>query len=156
MKWVLDQTTSDNAAKHLPALATEYFHAGRKAVKSGKSPAELHSFRGRTKQFRYSLELFQPVYGAPLDLKLEALRDLQTLLGKVSDVYTTHELLRDDPKLARQLQRDGKKKVAKFRDYWKKTFDKAGELKAWKQFLAQTSGPVAVTSIRKSRKRSAS
>jgi CHAD domain-containing protein len=44
------------------------------------SPEELHGFRVETKQFRYALELFQSVYGIPLERKLESLRDIQKLL----------------------------------------------------------------------------
>ncbi|MGI8742078.1 MAG: CHAD domain-containing protein [Bryobacteraceae bacterium] len=136
MRWVLGKSTSENAIKRLPGLAAKYFQAGRGAVKAGKSPADLHAFRVKTKQFRYALELFQPVYGPPLDQKLEALHEIQKVLGQISDVYTTRDLLKTDRNLKKQLNRRGKKKIGKFKDHWEGTFDARGELKAWKKFLS--------------------
>lgn len=136
MNWSSNDSTSDNAVKRLPALAVKYFHAGRKAVKNGRSAADLHDFRVKTKQFRYALELFRPVYGAPLEQKLEALQDVQKILGQISDIYTSRDLLKSDSKLKKQLDRRGEKKIRKFQDEWKQKFDAGGELKTWKTFLS--------------------
>jgi CHAD domain-containing protein len=138
MKWMLEKSAAENAGKRLPGLVTKYFHAGRKAVKGGRPPAKLHRFRVKTKQLRYALEMFQPIYGAPMELRLESLEKIQKLLGKVSDIYTARDLLEGEPGLKKELDREGKKKLDEFRDYWKDTFDASGEIKAWKQFLGRT------------------
>jgi CHAD domain-containing protein len=138
MKWALDKSAAENVAKRLPALMTKYFHAGRKMVKGRKPPAKLHRFRVKTKQLRYTLEMFQPVYGVALEQRLEGLEQIQKLLGKVSDIYTARDLLEGERGLKKELDREGKKKLDEFRDYWKDTFDVSGELKAWKSFLGRT------------------
>jgi CHAD domain-containing protein len=80
--------------------------------------------------------MFQPIYGAPLDRRIEGLEKIQKLLGKVSDIYTTRDLLEGESGLKKELDREGQKNLDEFRDYWKDIFDASGEIKAWKQLLA--------------------
>src|SRR5438105_11628893 len=120
MKWGVDKNASDNAAQALPELTIKYFHAGRKAAKGNKPPAKLHRFRVKTKNLRYALELFRPIYGAALEPRLESLQEIQKLLGQVSDLYTTRALLKGERTLKKKLEREAAKKIDDFRAYWKK------------------------------------
>ena len=67
------QSVAANAREVLPKLAKKYFQAGRDAVSEKRPPDELHAFRLETKRFRYTLELFRPVYGPQLKRYLKAL-----------------------------------------------------------------------------------
>src|ERR1700682_1410987 len=88
MKWKPSRSVIENASSVLPKLVEKYFKSGRTAADGKRSPKELHRFRFRTKQFRYSLELFRPVYGPSLDRRLNSLRGLQAALGKLSDYHS--------------------------------------------------------------------
>jgi CHAD domain-containing protein len=136
MKWRAFHTASVNARTVLPGMAEKYFEAGRKAADRKRSPGSLHRFRIETKRFRYSLEMFRPVYGPTLDRYLKALRGLQDALGKVSDCQTVLEMLKGDAALERKLERSLKKTSKEFRREWTR-FDAQGQLKQWKSYLAR-------------------
>ena len=136
MKWRGSHTASANARAVLPALAEKYFQAGRKAADRKRSPRSLHRFRMETKRFRYSLELFRPVYGPTLDRYLKALHRLQDALGKVSDCQTVLEMLKGDATRERELERSLKKHAKEFRREWRH-FDSKGRLKQWKNYLGR-------------------
>lgn len=131
MTWDFDSSTAENSRRELPALAAEYFAAGRAAMDKKRSHRELHRFRVKTKRFRYTLEMFRSAYGPGLDTQLDRLRQLQGILGKISDAYTIRELLRDDGCYKKDLDREGKKRVQEFRQHWETVFDAAGEEEAW-------------------------
>lgn len=135
MKWKTSNTASQNASAKLPKLAEKYFAAGRKAADGHHSARQLHRFRIRTKEFRYALELFRPVYGPTLDRHLKALRGIQDALGKINDYQSIEELVGDDKALVAKLQTARKRKMRQFRQEWKR-FDSDGELKRWKDYLA--------------------
>src|SRR5580692_6953009 len=63
MKLHRSKSASENARSILPKMARRYFEAGRKAIEGKRPPGELHAFRLKTKRFRYTLELFSPLYG---------------------------------------------------------------------------------------------
>jgi CHAD domain-containing protein len=135
MKLKPAQSAAENARIVLPKMARRYFEAGRKAI-GGKRPAdELHKFRLETKRFRYTLELFRPVYGPNLDRRLKALRELQGALGKVSDLQAIQRVLIGDRKLKTEIERALKDKVKNLRYTWR-AFDADGELKRWRTYLA--------------------
>jgi CHAD domain-containing protein len=140
--WEPDSSAHDNAVRELPKLARRYFKAGRKAVKGRKSPPELHRFRVATKQFRYALEIFRPLYGAELEPQLERLHELQKLLGKISDSYTIRELLKADKELKKELGDKTRKNIAEFRAYWRDSFDAPGQRTAWLTLLSGAAKPV--------------
>lgn len=140
-------------------MARKYFQAGRDALGSKKPPDDLHGFRLETKRFRYTLELFRPVYGPQLDRYLKALRGLQGALGKVSDYQAIERVVTDDSPLQARLRQALKKKVKDLRHEWR-AFDSEGELKRWRTYLAgERSKPRAprkrVTAIRKTDARKA-
>ncbi len=136
MKWKPSQNAGENAKARLPKLVQEYFRAGRKAVKQGKTAKQLHRFRVETKQFRYALELFRPIYGPPLDRHIKALRGIQDALGKVSDYQSIQEMIAGDKKLESEVEQAQAKKIKKFRQEWKR-FDSDGQLKRWKAYFGR-------------------
>jgi len=127
---------TENARALLPKLLEKYFKAGRKAAKGETSPKKLHGFRIATKQFRYSLELFRPLYGPSLERKLSALSGLQGVLGKLSDYHSVRTLIKGDKALEQKLDRATGKKLKEFREQWA-AFDTEGQLKRWKTYLAR-------------------
>jgi CHAD domain-containing protein len=156
MKWKASHSVIENAHSVLPKLAEKYFKAGGKAADGKRSPDELHQFRIKTKRFRYSLELFLPVYGTRLDQELEPIRELQKVLGKLHDYHILEQMLEGQKTLQTNLQRRAKKKLKEFHEQWTK-FDSKGGLKRWQKFL--TAGPAKSTpahSKRKARSRTAS
>jgi CHAD domain-containing protein len=135
MKLKPAHSAADNARLVLPKMARKYFDAGRKAIEGKRPPDELHGFRLKTKQFRYTLELFRPVYGPNLDRYLKALRELQGALGKVSDYQAIQRVLSHDRELKKQLEHALKGKVKDLRQSWR-AFDSEGQLKRWRTYLA--------------------
>ena len=137
MKWKLSQNAVENAGAKMPKLAEDYFRAGRKAAGKKNTPRQLHRFRIQTKHFRYSLELFKPIYGPALDRHIRLLRGIQDALGKVSDYQTIHELIAGDKELEAAIRKGQDKKIKEFREEWKK-FDSRGQLQRWKAYLTRT------------------
>jgi CHAD domain-containing protein len=135
MKLKPAQSVAANAREVLPKMARKYFEAGRDAVSEKRPPDELHGFRLETKRFRYTLELFRPVYGPQLDRYLKALHELQGTLGKVSDYEAIQRVVHGDRALATRLRHTLKRKVRDLRHEWR-AFDSEGELKRWRTYLA--------------------
>jgi len=135
MKLNTGQSASENARALLPKMARKYFDAGRKFLGGKRPPEELHDFRMETKRFRYTMELFRPVYGPNLDRYLKALHELQSALGKVSDYQVIEGMVARDRNLERHLQRGLKGKLKNLRQRWR-AFDSDGELKRWRTYLA--------------------
>lgn len=135
MKLKPSQSAEQNARVVLPKMARKYFEAGRKAIEGKRPPEELHGFRLETKRFRYTLELFRPLYGPNLDRYLKALRELQSALGKVSDYQAIQRVLSSDPKLKSEIELALKGKLKDLRHSWR-AFDSEGQLKRWRTYLA--------------------
>ena len=138
MTWDYEASAGENSERELPALARGYFASGRDAMDKTRSPRELHRFRIKTKRFRYALEMFQPVYGAAMEPRLERLQQLQRILGKISDLYTIRKLLKDDYGCGKELYREGRKRIEEFREHWRTVFDAPGEEEAWVATLNST------------------
>ena len=134
MKWKSSANAAENARRVLPKLAEKYFTAGREAANGKRSSKALHRFRIVTKRFRYALELFRPVYGPSLDRRLQALRDLQSVLGKISDYQTILDMVPGDKQVGTKVEGALKRKSKDFRREWK-AFDSNGQLKQWKIYL---------------------
>jgi CHAD domain-containing protein len=135
MKLKPAESAAENARAVLPKMARKYFEAGRKAIEGKRPPDELHGFRLETKRFRYTLELFRPLYGPNLDRYLKALRELQGALGKVSDYQAIQRVLSNDRELNKQIEHLLKGKVRDLRQSWR-AFDADGKLKRWRVYLA--------------------
>lgn len=130
-----DQTALETAREVLPKLARKYFEAGRDAIEQKRPPDKLHDFRLQTKRFRYTLEVFRPVYGPQLERYLNSLRSLQGALGQISDYQSIQRSIRGDRQLETKIRQELKQKVQDLRAYWRK-FDSAAELKRWRSYLA--------------------
>jgi len=136
MRWRANRSAAENARLVLPKLAQKYFDAGRKAASDEKPSAkDLHRFRIATKRFRYSLEIFRPVYGASLEARIGTLRELQNVLGQLSDYHSMERLFAGEKELETRLESAAAKKFKEFRAAWA-AFDSEGQLKRWKAYLA--------------------
>lgn len=135
MKLKPSESAAENARELLPKMARKYFEAGRRAIEGKRPPEELHAFRMKTKRFRYTLELFRPLYGPSLDRHLKALRELQSALGKISDYQAIQRVLSRDRELKRQIDDAIKGKLRDLRHSWQ-AFDSEGQLKRWRTYLA--------------------
>ena len=131
MTWDYAASAGENSQRELPELARRYFTSGRDAMDKSRMPRELHRFRIKTKRFRYALEMFRPVYGAAMEPRLERLQQLQRILGKISDLCTIRELLKDDCGCGKELHREGSRRMEEFREHWRTVFDAPGEEQAW-------------------------
>src|SRR5260370_16698628 len=134
MKWNPSGTAAETAKAALPKLAQKYFKAGRKAANGKRSAKQLHRFRIATKEFRYSLELFRPVYGPSLERHIGALRELQSILGKLNDHHTLRPFFKGDKALKAKLDEAMEKHLSHFHDPWKNV-NPAGELERWTAYF---------------------
>lgn len=128
-----------NLSRAMPKLVRDYFEAGRKAMKPSRSWDEMHEFRLESKRFRYTLELFQPLYGKRLDPYLERLKQVQDYLGDINDAITARGLLKGVARAteARKMLADrASKKSKKLREYWTQSFDADQSEIIWSAFLA--------------------
>lgn len=144
LPWDPALSTGENARRHLPALTHEFFAAGRELLAGPAAPADLHAFRLAAKRFRYTLELFRPLYGRGLEQKLEAVRRIQSLLGRRQDCEVLAERLRLPAQSSENLraalekfERQGLKLEQEFRAYWLDTFDAAGREPLWARYFAR-------------------
>jgi CHAD domain-containing protein len=144
-KWDEAGSAGENARAQLPAAAGAYFREGRKLLAGSPSPDDLHGFRLKTKRLRYTLELFRACYSSPLEQRLEALREVQTLLGDLNDCVAAERIASNalPPKsqayvrIASFVNARGDKLVAAFRKHWKENFDAPGREDWWVGYLAK-------------------
>lgn len=142
--WNDEKPLAKNLRKVLPRLTEEFFQHGRAAMKRKTSWQDLHGFRLAAKRYRYSLELFLPLYGPGLKVKMEVLRGLQRLLGEINDCVTARGLLKgiDGTENTRAaLEKRMERKAAELRRYWKKHFEPEHTMAAWSSYLARYSRP---------------
>jgi CHAD domain-containing protein len=146
-EWDERATPSANAARLLPKMMAGYFSDVRKALKAKLSPARLHKIRLESKKIRYTLELFEPCYGAEFAERMEALKNVQTALGDVNDAVAAVRILNGAmPSSARRkalrsyLKRRASEKAEEFRVHWMEQFDADGEQRRWLEFLKHPRG----------------
>lgn len=136
--WKRKQTLRDNLQRVLPAMAAEYFEAGRAAFAEGSTWTEMHQFRLQTKRFRYTLEIFQAAYGPGLEARIEGLRFVQTELGDINDSVVTAEMLGDvagTESTRTELGGKADRRTEKLRKYWTTQFDGPGQYERWARYL---------------------
>jgi len=123
-QWDAELSPAENARTVLPGLARKFMKAGNRAVREETAWADLHQFRLRGKRFRYTLELFTPVYGKGLELRIEAMRKIQTVLGDINDYETmlAMEPLKGDLPLVEWLTRKREERRKKFAGLWNLEF----------------------------------
>lgn len=145
--WMPEESVEANARIVLPAMVREYFDKGRKIAAKQPGASHLHPFRLATKRIRYTLEIFQDVYGPALKDRLEELKPVQDALGAVNDCVATADEFSYGKKFGKYLSRRGKKKSRTFYEVWKEQFDTPGKEDAWVQFLCAV--PDVVTSLKR-------
>jgi CHAD domain-containing protein len=147
IEWAEAASASVNSRARLPAMVQSYFDQGRKLLDPSSAPAAMHRFRLETKAFRYTLEFFRPCYGPALDGYLGGLREIQDCLGALNDCAETRRLIAEklpahDPereKIEVFLAVRAKRESAKFRRYWRTTFDSPGQEQRWLRYLSRRS-----------------
>ena len=109
----------------LPRMAADFVDRGNTASQAKASPEKLHAFRIASKKFRYTLELFAPLYGPTIDTWLESIKGIQTLLGDINDCVTVAEMLADhkgSDAVAGWLKKRQRRKVDQFSRGWLEEF----------------------------------
>ena len=143
--WNAKRTVVQNARERLPDLAREFLEAGRAAAAPDARLETMHPFRLQAKRLRYTLESFEAYYGAGLKRRLEALQELQDLLGAISDCVATQKLLREREglppaernRLLRILKPITAKRIEKFRAHWRKRYSRPADERWWTGYLAR-------------------
>jgi len=79
----------------LPREAKVYFQAGARAAHKHHSLGRLHEFRLHGKSLRYSLELFEPLYGPRLKGLAKLLKRTQQTLGEMADARAGLKLVKE-------------------------------------------------------------
>jgi len=134
----------------LPRIAEAFFSEGRKVARKSSSIEKLHDFRLTVKRFRYTLEMFRPLYGDALDNRLATLHRLQQLLGAMNDCATTRRILLATSdaqgvllqQLLRHLEETEKTSKKKALKYWKSTFAPPEEETRWIRYLRSYAGRI--------------
>jgi CHAD domain-containing protein len=129
---------AQTARQVLPRRAQEFFERGDQGAGAEASPEELHRFRIVSKRFRYTLELFTPLYGVSLNPKVEAIRRVQSLLGDINDFETVRNLVgrwEGGEMVAAWLKKRQRKAMVKFREHWHKAFASEEERQNWIDLL---------------------
>lgn len=145
-QWEPNRGAAEVAREVLPAMAAELFAAGRTLAAGDVDMARLHQFRLRAKKFRYTLELFEPLYGPAAEAKLGKLRRMQGHLGRINDCVSARGLVEQVGRLprARQVLRSigeaEKQRVKRFFRFWRESFDIEGEQERWVRYLRDYAG----------------
>jgi CHAD domain-containing protein len=139
MKLKPGRSPEDHARKVLPRLARRFLKAGRKSVRRNASLARLHRFRLRAKRFRYTLELFAPLYGPEMEMRLAALKKLQQALGDINDCEATMSLkaVKNDPEFVAWLRQRQREDRNKLQQLWKADFAHSDVDDDWIRFLEE-------------------
>ncbi|MCU1335380.1 MAG: hypothetical protein JWO19_961 [Bryobacterales bacterium] len=133
------ESVEENARRLLPAMTEDLFRSGHEAARPDSSHRKMHQFRLKAKRVRYTLEIFEPVYGSKTDQIMESLKGLQEKLGAINDCATTIEMIRRDRDAAEAVRRLAGEREAEFRSYWKQRFGPPERLR-WKAVLGAADG----------------
>ena len=93
-KAIVTAEVAQFAAIVLPREAKIYFQAGVRAARKNHSLGRLHEFRLHGKSLRYSVELFEPLYGPRIVGLQKILKRTQQLLGEMADARAALKLLK--------------------------------------------------------------
>lgn len=121
------EPAADVAKALLPKTAKAYFKTGSKLRGSDPPDDQLHAFRIDGKHFRYTLEMFLPLYGPALERRIGSLRKIQGTLGDLNDcaVLGLMPEVREDEPLLSWLRERSEKKRREFREVWDSDFRSA-------------------------------
>jgi len=126
------------ARRTLRRMMKDFFQHGNEAAGVKASAEDLHGFRLAAKKFRYSLELFAPLYGSSWDKGLAQIKAAQTLLGDVNDCASVAVLVSElggSDQLAARLKKRQRRKTEEFRQYWDAEFRQGEQLRSWMDTL---------------------
>jgi CHAD domain-containing protein len=144
VKWNGRAGVAANARSELPKLAQAWFAEIRAVLAGNPRPAGLHPLRVSSKRLRYSLELFRPCYGPGLEERIEALKQVQDLLGQVNDPVAALAQIRKAMRPSRQRTQVERlagaraaERAAAFRKHWREVFDAPGQEEWWTGYLAR-------------------
>ena len=118
----------ETARRILPKMAADFLDRGNAAAQAKLSPEKLHAFRIASKKFRYTLELFVPLYGATLNAWLESVKGIQTVLGDINDCVTVAQIIadfKDSSAVSGWLKKRQRRKVEQFSRFWLEQFGDA-------------------------------
>lgn len=122
------------ARQTLRRMTKDFFERGDEAAGAKASAEDLHGFRIAAKKFRYSLELFAPLYGSSFDQGLERMKTAQTALGDVNDAASVATLVSElggGERLIARLRKRQRKKTEEFRGFWSAEFQDGQQFKSW-------------------------
>lgn len=158
MKRLWDDSLSlqDNLRRRLPKLAARYFAEGDKALAGDSDWDDLHSFRLRTKRFRYTIETFRELYGPGIEKRIDSLKKVQTYLGDINDRIVSQDLLKDFPEtemVRSALSKEATELTDALKSYWKRTFADGKPRSLWTQYLVTHACRPVRASARKRQKR---
>lgn len=138
---IVNPRVREYAARELPKLARRYLRRGRDLVEetvTTKADWEaLHRFRIESKRFRYTLELFAPVYDAGLQNRIESLKRIQDVLGEINDCQTVLHMktLRKETGVREWLKQRRSRLLIEFHRTWRQEFEDADATALWIDFL---------------------
>jgi CHAD domain-containing protein len=135
-------TIEQTAGEILPGLAANFFRSGNEAAKEKPSAVKWQELRIASKKFRYTLEIFAPLYGPSALRWLEKIRRTQLVLGGINAWTTTEELVspyKGGAAMAGWLKKGLRKQAREFRQFWRKEF---GDVESVRTFTASL-GPAA-------------
>jgi len=118
------RTVETLAISNVPRLARRFFNTGERAA-GHSSAKELHDLRIRAKRFRYTLELFLPIYGTIAQSLVQEVKLIQSMLGTINDYRTVLSIATDvgcGKKLRAALKRSEDRKILAFREAWEDRF----------------------------------
>lgn len=118
-------TIEQTAHRILPRLAADFVERGNAAAEPKVSSEKLHAFRLAAKKFRYTLELFVPLYGAALTGWIDSIKAIQTLLGDINDCATVAQILaghKGSDAAQNWLKKRARRKTEQFSKLWLKEF----------------------------------
>jgi len=135
-KWRALASAQSEAMRILPRFAKAYLRAGAKAARHETAEDKLHQFRLVTKDFRYLLESFQPLYGKKLNPYFDKLKHIQKLLGELNDYAVTRQMMAEErgadrDLLLKYLDKQQKQKLKGFVKYWHSNFGSEEQQSNW-------------------------
>ncbi len=129
------ESKAENARRLLPRMLDELFRAGTRAARAGASHETMHQFRLKTKRMRYTLELFESVYGTKAEHLMDWLKSLQEKLGAINDCAMTLQMVKRNRRAAAAVRRLTGEREDEFRTYWE-SGPGPRERNKWKAVLA--------------------
>jgi CHAD domain-containing protein len=145
----------ETARRVLPAMAKDFLEHGNAASEAKASPEKLHQFRIASKKYRYTLELFTPLYGESLKGWLDRVKSIQSLLGDINDCVTVAEIVAHHKvdALSSWLKKRARRKTEEFCRRWQEVFGDRDLVRGLIQLLShpQASSPAMKKPVARSR-----